>query len=50
MVRGLETFRTFLEMVKKDGLGTVALSKELGLVMEISFEAFANQLRKTFGL
>ena len=42
--------RTFLEMVEKDGLGTVALSKELGLGMEISFEVFANQLRKTFGL
>jgi len=42
--------RTFLEMVKKDGLGTVALSKELGLGMEISFEVFTNQLRKTFGL
>ena len=35
-------------MVEKDGLGTVALSKELGLGMEISFEVFANQLRKTF--
>jgi hypothetical protein len=41
---------TFLEMVEKDGLGTVALSKELGLGTEISFEIFANQLRKTFGL
>ena len=42
--------RTFLEMVEKDGLGTVALSKELGLGMEISFEVFVNQLRETFGL
>ena len=37
-------------MVEKNGLGTIALSKELGLGMEISFEVFANQLRKTFGL
>ena len=42
--------RTFLSMVEKDGLGTVGLSKELGLGTEITFEMFANQLKNTFGL
>ena len=42
--------RTYLEMVEKDGLGTIALSKELGLGLEISFDVFASQLRKAFKL
>jgi len=42
--------RTFLSMVEKDGLGTVGLSKELGLGAEITFEIFVNQLKNTFGL
>lgn len=45
-----DDLRTFLSMLEKDGLGTAGLSKELGLEMEITFELFAGQFKKAFGL
>lgn len=42
--------RTFLIMVEKDGLETGALSKNLGLSVEISFEQFVNQFKNLFEL
>lgn len=42
--------RIFLEMVEKEGLGTIGLSKELGLDKEITLEEFSTQLKALFGL
>jgi len=42
--------RTFLTMVEKDGLDTVALSRELGLAIEITFELFIEQIKNIFEL
>lgn len=42
--------RTFLTIVEKDGLATKALSKDLGLGVEISLEQFVNQFKNLFGL
>ncbi|NDV45473.1 hypothetical protein D0T49_00200 [Paludibacter sp. 221] len=42
--------RTFLEMIKEDGLGTTGLSKELGLGAEITIDEFTTQLKTVFGL
>lgn len=42
--------RTFLAMIEKDGLDTAALSGELGLAIEITFELFIEQIKNIFEL
>lgn len=42
--------RTFLAMMEKDGLDTAALSRELGLAIEITFELFIEQIKNIFEL